>query len=111
MAVSLIAFIWDLVTGYGGWSLDYVLPILSSAAMIAMVVVSKARRLDIQDYILYLLIDIILGIASFVLILTGAVRIVVPSAISFGGSVVFLAFLLFFEGQALWAEIQRRLHL
>ncbi|GHU93550.1 hypothetical protein FACS1894208_03200 [Clostridia bacterium] len=111
VAVSLIAFLWDLLTGYAGWSLDYVLPILSSAAMFAMTVVSKARKLDIQDYISYLLISCILGIVSFILILTGAVSVVVPSAISFGASIVFLAFLLFFEGQALWEEIQRRLHL
>lgn len=110
-AVSLIAFLWDLLTGLKGWSLDYVLPILCSCAMIAMTVVAKARKLDIQDYILYLVIDCILGIVCFILILTGTVHVVIPSAVSFSASVVFLAFLLFFEGKALWAEIQRRLHL
>lgn len=111
VVVSLIAFLWDLLTGLNGWSLDYVLPILCSCAMIAMTVVAKARRLDIQDYILYLVIDCVLGIVSFILILTGTVHILIPSAISFGASIVFLAFLLFFEGKALWAEIQRRFHL
>ncbi|HML49069.1 MAG TPA: DUF6320 domain-containing protein, partial [Clostridia bacterium] len=109
--VSLIAFFWDLITGFHGWSLDYVLPILASCAMIAMTVVAKARSLDTQDYILYLVIDCILGIVCFILILAGAVRVIIPSAISFGASLVFLAFLLFFEGKALWAEIQRRFHL
>lgn len=108
--VSLIGFIWDRSTGFNGWSLDYVLPILCSCAMIAMSVIAKVRRLDTQDYILYLVIDCVLGIVSFVLILTGMVHVVIPSAISFGVSIIFLAFLLFFEGKALWAEIQRRLH-
>lgn len=108
--VSLIAFFWDWLTGFHGWSLDYVLPVLCSCAMVAMIVVAKARRLDTQDYILYLVIDCILGIVCFILILTGTVHVVFPSAISFGASLVFLAFLLFFEGKVLWAEIQRRFH-
>jgi hypothetical protein len=79
--------------------------------MLALTVVARVRSLDIQDYILYLMISCVFGIISFVLILTGAVRVVIPSAINFCAAVVFLAFLLFFEGKALWAEIQRRLHL
>lgn len=109
--VSLIAFLWDILTGFRGWSLDYVFPILCSCGLIAMTIVAKLRRLDIQDYIMYLVIDCVLGIVSFILILTNTVRIVIPSAISFGLSIIFLGFLLFFEGKALWAEFQRRFHL
>jgi hypothetical protein len=109
--VSLIAFFWDIFTTYKGWSLEYVLPSLSASAMLALTVVAKVRSLDIQDYILYLVIACVFGIVSFVLILTGVVRVVIPSAISFCAALVFLAFLLFFEGKALWAEFQRRLHL
>ncbi|WP_101696571.1 DUF6320 domain-containing protein [Clostridium minihomine] len=111
ISISLIAVFWDFLTGFSGWSLDFVFPILCSCAMIAMAIVAKVRRLDTQDYILYLMIDCILGIVCFILMLTGAVHVVIPSAVSFGISIVFLAFLLFFEGKALWAEIQRRLHL
>lgn len=110
-AISLIAYLWDRLTGFHGWSLDYVLPILCTCSMIAMAVVARIRWLHIQDYILYLVLDCILGIVSLVLIIMGSVRIVIPSAICFGVSVIFLAFLLLFEGKALWAEIQRRLHM
>lgn len=109
--VTLIAFLWDFLTGFSGWALNFVFPILCSCALLAMTIVAKACRLDTQDYILYLVIDCVLGIVCFILILTGAVRVVIPSAISFGASIVFLAFLLFFEGKALWTEIQRRFHL
>jgi hypothetical protein len=111
LVVSLIAFLWDIFTKYKGWSMEYVLPILSASAMLALTVVAKARRLDIHDYILYLMISCVFGIVSFVFILTGVVRVVIPSAINFCTAIVFLAFLLFFEGKALWAEVQRRLHL
>lgn len=111
ISISLIALLWDFLTGFHGWALDYVFPILCSCAMIAMMIVAKARRLEIQDYISYLLIDCVLGGICSILILTGVVSTVIPSAICFGITLVFLAFLLFFEGKALWAEFQRRLHL
>lgn len=110
-AVSLIAYIWDRFTGFYGWSVDYVLPILCTCAMIGMTMVAKLRKLHIQDYILYLVMVCILGILSFILLLSGTVNVVVPAAICFGASLIFLAALLFFEGKALWAETQRRLHL
>lgn len=109
--VSLIAYVWDRFTGFHGWSVDYVLPMLCICAMIAMTVVAKIKKLHIQDYILYLGLDCVLGIVSFVLILTGAVRVVIPSALCFASSLIFLAFLLFFEGKSLLAELQRRMHL
>ena len=107
----MISILWDVITGFRGWSVDYVLPILSSSAATAIFITAKVKRLDAQDYIMYLATDCILGIVCFILLLTGAVRIVIPSAISFGVSVIFLAFLCFFEGRALIGEIQRRLHL
>lgn len=109
--VSSMAILWDVFTGFYKWSLNYVLPILCTCAMVAMVLVAKIRRLHIQDYILYLVMDCILGLISFVLIVTGAVSVVIPSAISFGSALIFFAFLIFFEGRALWAEFQRRMHL
>lgn len=109
--VSLIAYVWDRFTGFHGWSVDYVLPILCICAMIAMTVVSKIRKLHAQDYVLYLGLDCMLGLVSFVLILTGAVRVVTPSALCFASSLIFLAFLLFFEGKSVLDEIKRRTHL
>lgn len=109
--ISFVAWVWDLLTGMHGWSVDYVLPLLCSGAMLAIILIAKMRRLEIQNYIFYLLLNSILGLVSFVLILTDFVRIVIPSAISFCVSIIFLAFMLFFERKTLAAEIQRRLHL
>lgn len=109
--ISIIALLWDLLTGWHRWSIDYVLPILSSSAMLAMIIYAKVRRLEIQDYLFYLVIACVLGLVSFIMLLAGAVRVVIPSAVTFGISVIFLAFLLFFEGKALLEEIQRRFHL
>lgn len=110
-AISLFSFIWDYFTGFRGWSIDYVIPILCSCEMVAMVLVAKIRKLQIQDNIMYLIIACIFGIFTFVLLMIGAVKVIIPSAICFGASIIFLASLLFFEGKTFIAEIQRRLHL
>jgi hypothetical protein len=110
VVVSLLAYLWDRFTGFHGWSLDYVLPILVTCAMIAITLIAQIQKLHIQDYILYLFMDCMLGIISFVLIRARIVRVITPCAICFGASVIFLAALLFFERKALWEEIQRRLH-
>ena len=109
--LTLLAYLWDQFTGFKGWSLNYVLPILCTSAMVAMSVIAKVRKLDIQNYILYLIIDCIFGILSFTLLIIGRTTVVIPSAICFATTIIFLAALLFFEGKALSAEIQRRFHL
>lgn len=109
--LSVLAFIWDLLTGFRGWSLNYVLPILCTGSMVAMAVIAKVRKLNIQNYILYLIIDCVFGLLSFTLLAMGKIQIIIPSAICFASTVIFLAALLFFEGKVLLAEIQRRFHL
>jgi len=109
--ISFLAYLWDRFTGSYGWSLDYVFPILCTFAMLAITFIARIQELDIQDYILFLFLDCLLGIAISALILTGTVRVIIPSAICFGVSVIFLSALLLFERKTLWAEIQRRLHL
>lgn len=109
--ISALAIGWDLCTGFYGWSLDYVVPILCICAMIAMAVISKIIKLRIEDYILYLILDIVFGIVPLILILCHVLDIVYPSAACVAASLVSLAALFLFEGQALRSEIARRMHL
>lgn len=109
--VSFLAFLWDHFTGFRGWSLDYVLPILCTCSMVSVFVIARVRRLHIQDYMLYLVLVCILGIVSFVLLMAGVLNVSIPAAICFAASVICVARILIFQGKTLWAEIQRRLHL
>lgn len=109
--ISAIALIWDFATGYRGWAAELVIPIVSCAAMYALVLVAKVQKLSVEDYVSYLVVVCVFGFVSFVLVLTGIVKIAIPSVISFISAVVFLAFLLFFEGKPLMEELRRRLHM
>lgn len=108
---SAISFLWDLFTGYKGWSLDFVLPIAACVAMLSMAVVAQVLKLRIQQYIFYLVIDIIIGIISLVLLICGVIQVVIPSAICVATSAISLTALLIFNGKSLKSEIERRLHL
>lgn len=108
---SALAVLWDVFTGYRGWAIDYVLPLSCCGAMTLMWIIARIMRLRIEDYIVYLIIDIIFGIIPMILMLCGVVDTLLPSVICVGLSVISLAALLIFEGKALRAELTRRMHL
>ena len=99
LAAAIISILWDLGTGWKAWSLNFVLPIASLSAMLAMAVIARIQNLPIEQYIYYLILDIIFGIIPLILIICGA------------ASVLSLCALLIFNGKALKAEIIRRTHM
>ncbi|MFQ8599809.1 MAG: DUF6320 domain-containing protein [Oscillospiraceae bacterium] len=109
--ISLLAALWDWVTGWRGWSIDYVVPLVCICAMVAMSVLARVLRLRIQDYMIYLCIDAVFGVVPIVFFLTGVLRVVYPALICVAGSLISLAALLVFEGQNMLLELKRRLHL
>lgn len=107
----IIAFFWDLFTGYHGWSLDIVLPATCCVAMLVMAIIARVLSLHIEQYIYYLIINIIFGIVPLILLFCGVIRFVYPSVACVAASAISLTALLIFEGKALRAEIIRRTHL
>lgn len=109
--LSALVLAWDFGTGFRGWSLDFVLPSLYTCTMFAMAVIAVVLHLRPADYLLYLVMNILLGLVPLVLLLWGALRVVYPAVVCAAVSVVFLAVLILFEGPALKGELYRRLHL
>lgn len=109
--VSALAIFWDHFTGYSGWAINFVVPILCTCAMIAMALIAKIRKLEIEDYIVYLLLDCLFGIIPLICLLRGSLYFVYPSTICVAASLISLSALFLFEGKAFRAEIIRRMHL
>jgi len=109
--LSGICLAWDYGTGFRGWSLDFVLPALYTCTMLAMALIARLLHLRSSDYLLYLILNILLGLVPLLLLLRGALRVVYPAVICAAVSTVFLAALILFEGPALRDELLRRLHL
>jgi len=109
--LSILVLAWDRGAGWRGWSVNYVLPILYICTMLAMAVISRLLHLHPSDYLLYLLLNSLLGLVPLALLLCGALRVVYPAVICACVSMILLAVLVLFEGRALKSELLRRLHL
>lgn len=110
MTISVIGLLWDLLTGWRGWSINYVIPLVCIFAMISMAIISKIRKLHIEDYILYLIIDGLFGIVPIIFIILGFLDVLYPSVICIATSIISLSTIMIFEDKKLIAEIKRRLH-
>ena len=109
--LSSLAALWDLCTGWHGWSLDYVVPTLCVFAMLAMALLAKLLHLRVEDYMIYLVIDALFGIVPLLFLLLGWLRVFYPSVICVAVSLLSLCALLLFEGERMRMEVKKGLHL
>ena len=109
--LGLLALVWDLCTGWRGWSITFVIPFICLLAMAAMAVVAKVIRLPISDYLIYLCVCGGFGILPILSLALGWVSVRWPSLLCAGGSVLSLTALAVFEGEKMLSELRRRLHL
>ena len=109
--VSILVLLWDWFTGGNGWSIHFVLPVFFPCMQLAVAVTARALHLRPSDYLLYLILCVLAGLIPMILLLCGALRIIYPSVICAGISIISLAAMLLFKGSALRSELIRRLHL
>lgn len=109
--LSALAVLWDLLTRWRGWSLDYALPIILAIAIVTMTVIARCMKLRIQDYMVYLLIDMVFGMIPVALLAAGVLQNRLPSIVSITVTLIHLAALIVFEGKNILLEIRKLLHL
>ena len=109
--VSLAVVLFDILTGWHGWSIEYVFPIVCVCAMIALGVLSKVLKMPNEDYIVFIIADIFFGIIPFVFLLCGIVSMRTPSIICVGCSVLSFAALLIFNGNGIRVELEKKFHM
>ncbi|MEM1484547.1 DUF6320 domain-containing protein [Oscillospiraceae bacterium PP1C4] len=109
--LSLIAVAWDFLTHWRGWSIHYVIPAICVSAMAAVSGCALFMKLRIEEYMIYLILDGLLGLVPLVFLLMGWLQITYPSVICVAVSLLSLSALFSFAGDALKCEIKKRLHL
>lgn len=110
VSATILALLWDLFTGWRGWSIDFVLPIAAACALVLLMVLTPALKIAATDAVLYVGTFIVLSWAAMALWLTGCLHVVFPTLICFGIGLISLAALLIFAGKPIAAEIHRRFH-
>ncbi|MGL4799965.1 MAG: DUF6320 domain-containing protein [Cellulosilyticaceae bacterium] len=108
--ILLFALYIDYSTGAHWWSVTYVLPILFTLTMVVMYALSKILNLVPGDYMIYLLTCAVFGIIPIIFIGSDVLTSDIPSIICVVASIVSVIALIVFEGQKMYDELKRRLH-
>ena len=57
---TLFCVAWDLITGWRGWSVDFVFPIAVCGVLLAMFIIARVRHLETPEYLIYFIMDTVL---------------------------------------------------
>lgn len=108
--VSLVAVYVDYMNGWSGWSITFVIPILSISALIAMNIALQVVKLRVEDYVLYLELAAIVGLVPLLFLIMNWVGHRLPSIISVVFSAIMFIGVLLKYRQMLIRELQKRMH-
>ena len=106
--IMIGAILWDYATGWIGWSVDFAIPLAVLMNGATMQILARAYKMEVSEYLFYLMQSGAAGIVPAILWLTGTVRITWPSVICVGLSVLYLIGLFFFRGKDFMREMQKK---
>lgn len=108
--VGLVTVYWDYLTGWHGWALTFVVPIVSASAIIALLIAVRVIRMERGDYIVYSGLTVLLGLTPLLFLALGWVTHPLPSAICGALSFLTLLYLRISSGADMRHELAKRLH-
>ncbi|MBR6090443.1 MAG: hypothetical protein IKP86_10945 [Anaerolineaceae bacterium] len=109
--LSLYLVLIDYLSGWKGWSTDYVIPSLYIGIMITVIILALVFQEFWREYILSLVVICVLGIGPLLIFITSnsPIRFLCLAAAFMAG--LLLLALLFFAGGKLFSEWRRRMNL
>lgn len=108
-SLSAICIYTDYTSGWTGWSTTFAMPIVCSAAILAMFLAVRLIKMELGDYVLYLLAAILLGMLPSLFLFFNWVSTPIPSWISIALSFVMLVSIFLYHGKEIRLELQKRL--
>lgn len=112
IVISLGCVLWDVSTGWRGWSVNYIVPEAGVMIMVIMLLLRFLYYRMPKDYMIYLVMAAIFSMAlPVIFIATGLIYAVIPSVVSIGVSVILLAWLTLFNGRDLNRELKKKFHI
>lgn len=106
----ILCLLWDKVTGWHGWSINYVIPITFAAMNVFYFVMSYVDRSKNTQYNIYFIMSLIGTLISVILWLTGAATPTPFVTIPIGVGISLLIAQLIFRGRSFLSELHRRFH-
>lgn len=111
IAISLMVFVIDKVTGYTGWAVNYVIPFIASASLLSILLLSIGSRSRYINYFLHILTAIFLGFIPIILRLFKLVDVLWPSLAAACFSFVTILGLIIIGDKETKEEIKKRFHI
>lgn len=108
--LCIFSVIWDKLTVWHGWSLDFFIPCTCMVAIFTLGVIGKVMRLPPGDYLGCILADAVLGVVPLVFYLTDSLRFVYLSLSCVAISLIAILSLFILEGRQIRSELARRFH-
>lgn len=105
------AIIWDIVSGYKGWSLDYLIPLMNIGLLLFMIIIVNVQKLKVQEYMMYMVLNLALAILALPLLLLGVIQAPACTVFSIGISVIAFSFLGIFRKRELVTELHKNFHI
>ena len=108
---TLACIVWDALTGWHGWSIDFVFPLATLGVLLAMFIIARARRLETSEYLIYFIMGAGLGLIPFILYVAGALQVIAPSVLCSGLCFLTLVRLLIFRFRDMRQELHKKFRL
>lgn len=110
--VTVGCILWDVSMKWRGWSVNYVLPVATMLTLNSMLVIIKAQKLMVKEYMIYLLMAGAYGtVVPFILLLTKAVSVGIPSKLCVIVSFLILTALVIFKKKEVVQELHKKFHI
>lgn len=109
--VTICCILWDVFTGWHGWSVDFVLPSVGITIPISMLIIAKVQKYTAREYMIYLVMAGGYGILMpLALLLAGVVKFQKLSILCILICFLLLAALVMFRGKEFREEMHKKFH-
>ena len=111
LIMSGICVLWDLGTGWRGWSVNIGFPDICLLIQVVMLIISRIRSLSPREYMIYYVMAAVYSmILPLILLVTGVIHYRTPSVICIGCSFLLLIGLILFKRKEFKEEMHKKFH-
>lgn len=111
IAISLLLYVIDLLSGYSSWSINYAIPFITMASLISILIISVGSKSRYINNFLHILTAIFLAFIPFILWLVKLATILWPSLSAAGLSLITIIGMIVFGDKDTKEEIKKRFHI
>ena len=111
LIMSGICVLWDLGTGWRGWSVNIGIPDICLLIQVVMLIISRIRSLSPREYMIYYVMAAVYSmILPLILLVTGVIHYRTPSVICIGCRFLLLIGLILFKRKEFKEEMHKKFH-